>query len=113
MTAIASSLSPMQTITCLETIQSLLENYPCSLNDYEKGCLIRFGTLVAESMAIDLNARITILQSSALTDANSVRRAQERLAAAHSALSSLMPGDWDKYFKGNSTRPRPRMWPDI
>lgn len=113
MSEIASSLSPTQMITCLETVQSLLENYPCSLSDYEKGCLIRFATSVAESMESNLNGPIIISLCSAITDVNTVRRVQERLRVAHHAVSSMMPGEWDKYYKELSLHNQPPTSLDI
>lgn len=95
-------LSPTMMITALETIQSLLENYPCSLSGYEKACLIKFATSVAESMETSPVGPITILRYLATPAASMGLQERRRLRVAHAALSSLTPGEWARYCLDNS-----------
>lgn len=103
MKAIHSPLSPIQMITALETIQSLLENYPCSLSGYEKSCLTIFATLAAESMEKKHPGHIIISLFSGTQAASMGRLELTRLRVVNNALSSLIPGDVGKYFSAHSS----------
>lgn len=107
MKALRSPLSPIQMIVALETIQSLLENYPCSLSGYEKSCLTKFATSVAESMESNPAALITILPYSVSPGVSMGSQERRRLFAAQNALKYLTPGDWARYCSGpwNPTPP--------
>jgi len=107
MTPIRSPLSPTMMITALETIQSLLENYPCSLSGYEKTALTKFATSVAESMETSPVGLITILPYSVSKAVSMGARERIRLRAAHAALSSLIPGDWARYISVYSSQDQP------
>lgn len=108
-----SQLSPIQMITALETIQLLLENYPCSLNGYEKTALLQFAISLAENMENKLEGPIIISLSSAMNDATMASRAQRRLRVANNALSSLLPGDWGKYCSARSNNHQPLTSPGM
>lgn len=112
MKPIRSPLSPMMMIAALETIQSLLENYPCSLSDYEKTALTKFATSVAESMESNPAGHITILPYSVSPGVFMGLQERRRLRVAHSALSSLTPGNWAKYCSGPWNNRPPPMSPD-
>lgn len=109
MKTIRSPLSRIQMITALETIQSLLENYPCSLNGFERTCLTLFATSVAESMENLPGDPITILPFSTTQDASTDRHAHRRLRVVNNALVSLIPGDWAKYFSAHSNNRQQRI----
>lgn len=108
-----SPLSPIMMITALETIQSLLENYPCSLSDYEKTALTKFATSVAESMESSPVALITILPYSTSPAVSMGLQERRRLRVAHAALSSLIPGTWARYCLGGWSNPQPPTSPDM
>lgn len=99
-------------ITALETIQSLLENYPCSLSGFEKTCLTKFATSVAESMESNPAGLITILPYSVTPGVITGLQEQKRLRVAHSALNSLIPGEWARYCSGPWNSRPPLMSPD-
>lgn len=112
MKPIRSPLSPMMMITALETIQSLLENYPCSLSGYERTCLTKFAISVAESMETSAAGLITILPYSVSPGVIMGLHAQKRLRVAHSVLKSLTPGDWARYCSEPWNNLRPPTSPD-
>jgi len=109
MITIASPLSRIQMITALETIQSLLENYPCSLSGSEKTCLTLFAISVAESMESNPEGPIIILPFSGTKDAPTDRLAYRRLRVAYNAIRSQIPGDWAKYFSAHSNNRQLRI----
>lgn len=112
MTKIHSQLSPIQMITALETTVYLLESYPTSLNDYAKACLLRLGISLVVNMENKPEGLITMLRYSAIPDAPSAAHVQERLSAVKTAMESLMPGAWAKYFSEPLNNPPPPMWQD-
>lgn len=104
MRQIASPLSHIQMITALETLQSLLENYPCSLSGSEKTYLTLLGTSLAESMENNPDAPIIISLYSGSQGAHMGRLELRRLRVVNNALCSLIPGDAAKYFSVHSNQ---------
>lgn len=108
MKTIRSPLSHIQMIGSLETIQSLLENYPCSLSGYEKSCLTLFAISVAESMESNPEGPITISLYSGTQGAHMGRQELTRLRVVNNALCYLIPGDAAKYFSERSNKTQQR-----
>lgn len=96
MKPIRSSLSPTQMITCLETCQYVLENYRCSLSDYERATLASFVTSAVESMETNPEGRITILPYSVSLGVSMGLQDRKRLTAVKRAVSFPALGLSDK-----------------